>query len=102
MSRAKLLGFKESSGTFEGKPYHSVKLHISEPFIGDNCFGSETSVQSLKYDNLPYIFGRPVPVSELVTYINSEIDISYDKNGKVTSIVFLADNYKPAEEPTKK
>lgn len=84
--KVKLLGFRETQGTFEGKPFHSVKLHICEPFTADNAYGSETSVQSIKYDRMPYIFGRPVELSELSTFVNSEIDVQYDKNGSLCKI----------------
>lgn len=100
MSKAKLLGIKEAQGTFEGKPFHSVKLHISEPFVGIGCYGAETSIQSVKYENIPFVFGKPISVQELSTYVNAEMDISYDKNGKVVSISFPSDVYEPA--PAKK
>lgn len=98
MSRVKLLGFKETQGTFEGKPYHSIKLHICEPFTSDNAWGAETSIQSVKYDRMAFIFGRPMELSELATYVNSEADFQYDKNGVVTQITFPADIY---DEPKK-
>lgn len=98
MSRVKFLGFKESQGTFEGKPYHSIKLHICEPFTSENAWGSETSIQSVKYERIPYVFGRPMELSELATYVNSEADFQYDKNGTVVSITFPADNYEPAKK----
>lgn len=102
MSKVKFLGFKETQGTFEGKPYHSIKLHISEPFTSENAYGSETSVQSVKYDRMAFVFGRPMELSELATYVNSEADFQYDKNGAVVSIRFDADIYEPVNEPSKK
>ena len=93
MSKVKFLGFKESKGTFEVKPYHSVKLHISEPFTSDNAYGMETSIQSVKYDRMPFIFGRPIELSELATYVGADADFQYDKNGSVTSITFPIDEY---------
>ena len=92
MSKARLLGIRETSGTFEGKPFHSIKFHISEPFNQENSWGQETSVQSVKYDRLPYILGRPMGLTELITFVGTEIDITYDKNGKVSFIHFLSDD----------
>ena len=91
MSKAKLLGIRETQGKFEGKPYHSVKLHIAEPFTAENSYGQETSIQSVKFERMPYIFGRPITVEELATYVNSTIDIMYDKYGNPATITFEAD-----------
>ena len=96
MSKVKLLGFRESEGVFEGKPYHSIKLHISEPFTDENSYGMETSIQSIKYDRLPFVFGRPIELSELSTYVNSEADFQYSKKGTVDKITFPSDIYEPA------
>lgn len=93
MSKAKLLGIKEAQGTFEGKPYHSFKLHISEPFVGTGCYGCETSISSIKYEDIPFVFGKPISAQELSTYVNAEMDIFYGKNGKVVSISFPSDVY---------
>lgn len=98
MSKVKFLGFKETQGTFEGRPFHSVKLHISEPFNSENAYGQETSIQSIKFERMPFIFGRPMEISELATYVGGEADFQYDKNGTVTQITFLADNYEPAKK----
>lgn len=84
--RVKLLGIKETSGTFEGKPFHSVKLHIAEPFTAENSYGEETSVQSLKYDRLPFIFGKPIEVREIADFIGTTIDVSYNKNGGIDKV----------------
>lgn len=94
MSKVKLMGFKESQGIFEGKAFHSVKLHICEPFNSDGAYGMETSIQSIKFERLPFVFGRPIELSELATYVNAEADFQYDKNGVVTSITFPSDEYK--------
>ena len=101
MSKVKVMGIAEKQGMFEGKPYHSVKFHIAEPFNAKDCYGMETSVQSVKFDNLPFILEHPMRMDELVTYINSNAEFFYDKNGTVVKIVFEADKYEPAE-PAKK
>lgn len=88
MSKVKFEGFKESQGTFEGKPYHSIKFHISEPFTSENAYGRETSIQSVKFDRLPFILGRPMELSELATYVGSQADFQFGKNGSVVSITF--------------
>lgn len=98
MSKVKFLGFRETQGTFEGKPFHSIKFHICEPFTSENAYGNETSIQSVKYDRLPFVLGRPMEISELATYVNSEADFQYDKNGTVTAIHFLADDYEPSKK----
>lgn len=93
MSKVKFEGFKESQGTFEGKSYHSIKFHISEPFTSENAYGRETSIQSVKFDRLSFILGRPIELSELATYVGADADFQYDKNGSVTSITFPIDEY---------
>ena len=98
MSKVKVLGITEKQGTFEGKPYHSIKFHIAEPFNAKDCYGTETSIQSVKYDNLPFVLERPMRMEELVTYINSEAEFYYDKNGTVTKIAFEADKYETAKK----
>lgn len=88
MSKVKFEGFKESQGTFEGKAYHSIKFHISEPFTSEKAYGRETSIQSVKFDRLSFILGRPMELSELATYVGSQADFQFDKNGSVVSITF--------------
>ena len=97
MSKAKLLGIRETQGEFQGKPFHSMKFHIAEPFSADKSWGQETSIQSVRYDRLPFILGRPMGFQELSTFVNTDIDITYDKNGSVIGIQFLSD-----DSPTKK
>lgn len=84
--KVKLLGVRETQGTFEGKSFHSVKLHIAEPFTVDNSWGSETSVQSVKYDLIPFIFGKPVEVRDIGGLVGCDIDVQFDKNGTVFKI----------------
>ena len=102
MSKVKVVGIAETQGNFEGRPFHSVKFHISEPFNPNGntenkkCYGMETSIQSVKFDNLPFVLDRPMRMDELVTYIGSEAEFLYDKNGVVSKISFLADNYETA------
>lgn len=93
MSKALLLGVREMQGKFEGREYHTVALHIAEPFTKENSFGKETSIQKLKYERLPFVLSRPVEsVKDFADkYIGSEIDISYDKDGKITYITLFPD-----------
>ena len=96
MSRARLLGVRETQGTFEGKPFHSVKLHIAEPFYADNSYGEETSIQSVKYERLPYVLRSNVPgllidFSGLVEHIGEYAEFQYDKNGSLTQVIFDCD-----------
>lgn len=92
--RAKLVGLVEKQGVFEGKPYHSIKLHCIAPsddkdFTGWRVLDPKTT--SIKYDRLPYIVGRLMELSELVTYVGSEIDIQYNDNKQITGISFEFD-----------
>lgn len=84
--RVKLLGMRETQGIFQDKPFHSLKLHISEPFTASDSYGEETSVHSIKFDRIPYIFGRPIEVKEIAMCVGLEIDISFDKNGTINKI----------------
>lgn len=98
MSKAMLLGVREMQGDFQGKPYHSVALHISEKFTKDNSYGNEVSVQKVKFERLPFILSSPVEsVKDFADkFIGSVVDISYDKDGKVTFITLFPD----MDEPT--
>lgn len=92
MSKAMLLGVREMQGKFEGRDYHTVALHIAEDFNKDNSYGKEVSIQKVKYDRLPFILSSPVEsVKDFADrFIGSQLDISYDKDGKVTFITTFA------------
>lgn len=106
MSKAMLLGVRDMKGEFQGNPYHTIALHISEKFGEDKTtanvksYGNEVSVQKVKYERLPFILSSPIEgVKDFAErFIGSQIDISYDKDGKVTSIVLFPD----MDEPTAK
>lgn len=103
--KAKLMGLVEKEGVFEGKPYHSIKLHCIAPgddkgFVGWRVLDIKTT--SIKFDRLPFIVGRPMEVSELATYVGSEIDIQFDDQKRISGITFEADKYEPAESATSK
>ncbi|MCM1328096.1 MAG: hypothetical protein NC253_01520 [Ruminococcus sp.] len=93
MSKAMLLGVREMQGEFQGKPYHTIALHIAEKFDSDKSYGSEVSVQKVKYERLPFILSSPVEsVKDFAErFIGSQLDLSYDKNGKITFISTFAD-----------
>ena len=99
MSKAMLLGVRDMKGEFQGNPYHTIALHISEKFTEDKTtsnaksYGSEVSVQKVKFERLPFILSVPVEsVKDFADkFIGSQLDISYDKDGKVTSISTFAD-----------
>lgn len=93
MSKAMLLGVREMQGKFEGRDYHTVALHIAEDFNKENSYGKETSIQKVKYERLPFILSSPVEsVKDFADkFIGSELDISYDKDGKITFISTLID-----------
>lgn len=92
MSKAMLLGVREMQGKFEGRDYHTVALHIAEDFNKDNSYGSEVSIQKVKYERLPFILSSPVEsVKDFADrFIGSQLDISYDKDGKITFISTFA------------
>lgn len=99
--KAKLVGMIEKEGIFEGKPFHSIKLHCTAPCMDEGFTGVQVidpKVTSIKYDNLPFIVGRPMKVSELATYVGSEINLDFDQNKKIVGIQFLADQYEPAKK----
>lgn len=93
MSKAMLLGVREMQGKFEGRDYHTVALHIAEDFSKENSYGKETSIQKVKYERLPFILSSPVEsVKDFADkFIGSELNISYDKDGKITFISTLID-----------
>lgn len=103
--KAKLMGFKENSGVFQGNPFHSIALHIIAPgddkdFIGWRVLDPQYT--KIKYDRLPFIVGRPMELSELATYAGSEIDVQFDDKKRISAIHFTADDYEPAPEPKEK
>ena len=106
MSKVMLLGVRDMKGEFQGNPYHTIALHISEKFTEDKTtaniksYGNEVSVQKVKYDRLPFILSSPVEsVQDFANrYIGSQIDLSYDKDGKITAITLFQD----MDEPDKK
>lgn len=87
-----LLGVREMQGKFEGRDYHTVALHIAEDFNKDNSYGKEVSIQKVKYERLPFILSSPVEsVKDFADrFIGSQLDISYDKDGKITFISTFA------------
>lgn len=88
MSKAMLLGVREMQGKFEGRDYHTVALHIAEDFNKENSYGKEVSIQKVKYERLPFILSSPVEsVKDFADkFIGSQLDINYDKDGKITFI----------------
>ena len=90
MAKLRLEGFKEWEGSIEGVHMHTVKLHLSEPFVDEGCAGRETSQQGIPFEKLPLVFGFPITVAELACYLyencKQEIDISYNKKGKIAEI----------------
>lgn len=86
---AKLMGLIEKQGVFEGKPFHSIKLHLIAPAIEEGFFGwrvLDPKYTSIKYDRLSFIFGKPMDMQELVTYVGDEVDIHYDDNKHIVGI----------------
>ncbi len=104
MSKVMLLGVREMQGDFQGRPFHTVALHIAEPFTKENSFGSEVSVQKVKYERLPFILSRPVDsVKDFADrFIGSNMDFSYDKDGKITCITLFPDMDETPIPPAKK
>ena len=108
--RAKLIGVCEKQGVFQEKAYHSIKLHCIAPgedkdFTGWRVLDLKTT--SIKYDRLPYVVGRLMEYSELLTYVGGEVDIQFNDNKQIVGLKFEADNYVPADsvaqpEPDKK
>ena len=91
MSRARLLGVQHKQGEFQGRPFNCLKLHVAEKFaIGSgNDFGEEVTVQKVKVDNVPAIFGQALSLGELVQYIGSEMEVYYDKYGHFSQVRFI-------------
>lgn len=92
--RAKLMGFVEKQGIFEGKPFHSIKASFITPEVEQGFYGSrvlDPKVTSIKYERLPFILGRPMELSELATYCGADCEIGFDDNKKISSIRFLID-----------
>lgn len=92
--RAKLVGLVEKQGVFQEKPFHSIKLHLIAPTVEEGFFGwrvLDPKFTSIKYDRLSFIFGKPIDMQELVTYVGDEVDIQYDDNKHIVGI-HLIDN----------
>ncbi|MBD5144983.1 MAG: hypothetical protein HDT21_03590 [Ruminococcus sp.] len=89
--RAKLVGLVEKQGVFEGKPYHSIKLHCIAPSDDKDFHGwrvLDPKNTSIKYDRLPFVVGRLMELSELITYVGSEIDIQFNDNKQIVGLKF--------------
>ena len=84
--QVRIEGIRETQGNFEGKPFHSVKFHISEPFFEDNAVGREVSVQSVKYERLPFVFNRPIELSEVMSLVGQTANFEYNKNKQLVRI----------------
>lgn len=100
MSKVLLLGVREMQGDFQGKPYHTIALHIAKPFDKEKSYGKETVVKKVKYERLPFVLSSPVEsVRDFANkYIGSDLDISYDENGQPEHITLFHD----LDEPDKK
>ncbi len=101
--KAKLVGIRETQGVFEGKPFHSIKLHCTAPCIDDGFVGVQVidpKVTSISFDKLPFIIGRPITFNELSTYVNSNINIDFDQNKRIVGLTFDFDKIetKPYEK----
>ena len=53
-----VLGVREMTGEYEGKPYHKVAFHVGTPFDDDNSNGYNTEVVKVKYDDLTKSFNK--------------------------------------------
>lgn len=91
MAKVRLEGFREWEGTVEGTHMHTVKFHLSEPFVDEGCAGRETSQQSVPYDKLSVVFGSKITLDEVVCYVwencHKEIEVFYNKKGKISEII---------------
>ncbi len=103
--KAKLIGFIENKGIFQGNPFHSITFHIiapgdSEKFVGWRVLDPQNT--KVKYDRLSFVVGRPIEMSELATYVGTEIDVQYDDKQRISAIHFIADDYESAAPKEKK
>lgn len=97
---AKLVGLIEKEGVFEGKPYHSIKLHLIAQANEEGFFGMrvlDPKYTSIKYDRLSFIFGKPMDKQMLVDLVGDEIDVHYDDNKHIVGIRPVENN-KPPEK----
>ena len=95
---AQLVGCVEKQGVFEGKPYHSIKLHLIASPVEEGFFGKrvlDPKYTSIKFERLSFVVGRPMEYRELVEHVGEDIDIQYDDNKHIVGIKFLEDNSKP-------
>ena len=89
--KARLIGVRETQGVFEGKPYHSIKMHCTAPCFDDGFIGEQVldpKRTSVSFEKLPFVVGCPITYSEFSQHVGEEINIDFDLNQRVVGIQF--------------
>ncbi len=97
--KARLEGIVETQGEFQGKAFHSVKLHCTAPIERTSAMVNSAGRQvldviSIKYEDLPFVAPRPMRIEELATYVGADIDLDFTQNKRLCGFSV------PIDEPT--
>lgn len=74
-----VIGVSNSEGTFEGRPYHNVIFHCSEPFDSEKGAGQMVKTYKVKHQILAEILGKPPTAKDLESLIGKKITCFYDE-----------------------
>lgn len=81
----KVMGVKESKGTYEGYDYYNFKLHCLEPIEPTKGQGHECVV--VKVPHLVFSdFVQRAAGGNISKVLGLEVDVIYDRYGKVTRV----------------
>lgn len=86
-----VLGVREMTGEYEGKPYHKVAFHVGTPFDDDNSNGYNTEVVKVKYDDLTKSFNKQLTTAEIKEFFNKYIEFHYDKFGNANFVKIITE-----------
>lgn len=82
---AKIIGCREQTGDFNGKPYHNYVLYIAQE--KKDVSGYFTDCAKIKVVDAEEIFGvSPFDFKTLEAYMNVEVNVYFDKYQKVIKV----------------
>lgn len=81
-----VIGIKEAAGDFQGTAYHNVNLHCTAPALDNGSFGQLCEIVKIKFDSAGSIFGKIMGSDDWKNLIGKNIDVCYDKYGRVNFV----------------
>lgn len=84
-----IIGVREITGEYEGKPYHKVAFHCATEFEDENSNGYETEIVKVKYDDLVKSFNKNLTNTEIKNLVNNYVEFHYDKFGNANFVKII-------------